>query len=342
MENKVIIIGGGIAGLTAAKTLAESNIGVTLLEKEPQPGGHLKRWDRLFPTLRPGREVLDSLLQDMPEKVSLRNNIRIRHIERNNSHFIVNLDNGELLNANALVIATGFDLFDATRKEEYGYGIYDNVITSADLEEIFHQGPAVLTPTGKIPSRVGFVHCVGSRDEKAGNIYCSKVCCVTGVKQAIEIRQAHPATEVFNFYMDLRMYDRNFEELYLEAQQKWGVNFIRGRVSECSENPDHTIVVKTEDTLTGKPLKINVDLLVLLIGFVPSAETVRLSAMLGLPAGPDRFLRSADEHLADNLTAVPGVFITGAVKGPASIVNTVADARATAVQALHFLQLKTS
>jgi heterodisulfide reductase subunit A len=138
--------------------------------------------------------------------------------------------------------------------------------------------------------------------------------------------------------MDLRMFDRGFEELYFEAQQKWGVHFIRGRVSECAENQDYSVIVKTEDTLTGRPLKITVDLLVLLVGFVPSSETNRIAGMLGLPVGQDRFLLTTDEHTADNSTILPGVFLTGSLKGPSGIVNTIADARATAIQVIQFLE----
>jgi heterodisulfide reductase subunit A len=241
------------------------------------------------------------------------------------------------LTAGCIVLATGYELFDARKKEEYGYGIYDNVITSAELEGLFKKGRKITTHDGKTPKRVGIIHCVGSRDEKVGNLYCSKVCCVTGVKQAIEIREMLPECEVFSFYMDLRMYDRNFEELYYEAQQKWGVNFIRGRLSECAENPDHSLVLKTEDTLTGRPLKMTVDLMILLVGFVPGPETLKIAQMLGLKSGSDGFLLSSDEHVQDNSTSIPGVFLTGAVKGPACIVNAIADARATALQVKSFL-----
>jgi heterodisulfide reductase subunit A len=133
------------------------------------------------------------------------------------------------------------------------------------------------------------------------------------------------------------MYDRNFEELYYEAQQKWGVSFIRGRLSECAENPDHTIVIKTEDTLSGKPLKMNVDMVVLLIGFTPSPDTVAIAKMLDLKIGQDGFIGSADEHLNNNQTNVPGVFVTGAVKGPDCIVGAIADARATGMQVRAYL-----
>jgi heterodisulfide reductase subunit A2 len=122
-------------------------------------------------------------------------------------------------------------VFDATKKEEYGYGIYDNVITSADLEKLFLDSKLLVNPLGKTPKKIGLVHCVGSRDEKVGNVYCSKVCCVTAVKQAIEIKERLPESDVYCFYMDLRMYGMHFEALYKEAQEKYAVNFIRGRLS---------------------------------------------------------------------------------------------------------------
>jgi len=375
MNNKVVVIGGGIAGMTAAGALAELGIDVVLLEKEAITGGHVKNWDRLFPNRRPGEEVIDFIGKKMGAGVEIRYGkevVSINHVnhvfsirtadsEMQNANGKVQNANGKMQNANgkmqnadsnmqndgletltadSIVLATGYELFDARRKEEYGYGIYDNVITSAELEAMFKEGKKIATHDGKTPQRIGIIHCVGSRDEKVGNLYCSKVCCVTGVKQAIEIREMLPECEVYSFYMDLRMYDRNFEELYYEAQQKWGVNFIRGRLSECAEKPDHSLVLKTEDTLTGRPLKMTVDMMVLLVGFIPRPETLKIATMLGLESGTDGFLLSADEHFQDNSTSIAGVFLAGAVKGPACIVNTIADARATAMQVKAYLEAR--
>jgi heterodisulfide reductase subunit A len=137
------------------------------------------------------------------------------------------------------------------------------------------------------------------------------------------------------------MFDRHFEEMYFEAQRDHGINFIRGRVSECAENPDHSIVVKVEDTLTGKPLKMTVDLLVLLVGMVPHKETARLANMLGVPYGDDRFLMPADEHTRANQTRIDGVFLAGTVKGPGCIAGTVADGRSVASEIHAWLHGKT-
>ena len=337
MENSVIVIGGGISGMTAAGILAQQGLKVTLLEKEKETGGHVDRWDRLFPDRKKASDVMDFIREGMAQ-VEVFTGVTITGITKQDQRFRVDTSQHPPItgyqpqhNATALLVATGFDLFEARKKEEYGYGIYNNVITSADLEERFKTGRKVLTSEGKVPGRIGFIHCVGSRDEKVGNLYCSKVCCVTGVKQAIEMKEIYPSSEVFNFYMDLRMFDRHFEELYCEAQQKWGVSFIRGRLSECAENPDGTIILKTEDTLTGKPLKMTVDLLVLLTGFVPARGTAQISGMLGLQTGTDGFINSVDNHTKNNLSGIPGVFLAGAVKGPSTISEAIADARAAAL-----------
>ncbi len=337
MNSSTIVIGGGIAGMTAAGALSRLGIEVTLIEQEPGIGGHVNSWDRLFPTRRPATEVIGKLNIQLDSHIKMITGKCVMEIQRQEKGFNVILSDGKALHGESLVLATGYDLFDATRKEEYGYGIYDNVITSADLESWFKDKKPLLTRDGREPSRVAFIHCVGSRDEKVGNLYCSKVCCITGVKQAIEVKEAIPDCEVYSFYMDLRMFDRCFEELYFEAQQKYGVSFIRGRLSECSENPDHTLVVKTEDTLTGKPMKMVVDLVVLLVGFVPRIKNIRMLSELQLVTGSDGFLQPADEHTGDNLTRIPGLFVTGTVKGPMTIANAIADARATALQVFSYL-----
>ena len=338
MKKKVIVIGGGVTGMEAASCLAQNDLEVTLLEKDCCPGGHLKDWDRLFPTKRPGKEVLEHLTSQLDGKVNLMTNAGIENILPDGGVFSVFLKGGKSLSADALLLATGYDLFDAHNKEEYGYGIYDNVITSSDLEEWFIEGKEILTNDGRTPGRVGIIHCVGSRDEKAGNLYCSKVCCITGVKQAIEIREKLPETEIYNFYMDLRMYDRNFEELYMEAQLKHNVNFIRGRLSEASENADGSIVLKVEDTLTGKPLKMTVDILVLLVGFIPRQETKDITRMLGLSIGNDGFVNIGDVHTRTNQSSLPGVFVAGAVSGPKCIASSITDARAAAIQIVEYLR----
>lgn len=331
MNKRVLIIGAGIAGMEAAAGLSSLNYEVLLFEKDNKPGGHLKDWEKLFPTQRLGSEVLDFLKKGLGKSITLITDTTIVSAEKSDKGFFVKSDKGETWNGDALLITTGYDLFEARKKEEYGHGIYDNVITSAELEKIFLENKPLLTRQNKSPKRIGFVHCVGSRDKKAGNVYCSKVCCVTAVKQAIEVREKLPDCEAYCFYMDLRMYGMHFEELYNEAQEKWGVTFIRGRLSETAENVDKTLQIKVEDTLIGRPMKMSVDMLVLMVGFVPSKGTVALGKEVGLEFNSNGFIKTQDEHTMTNITGVKGVFVAGTCTSPQTITNTIIDGRSAAM-----------
>ncbi len=336
MSKRVIILGGGIAGLEAASDLAAFGLDVHLIEKEDKLGGHVGQWDRLFPSKRPAKEVTGHLTGRLTDNIKIHLLTEVMQSERTGESWNITLSNNESLQADAILLATGFDLFETRKKEEYGYGIYDNVITSADLEKKFAAGK-VINSQGKVPERVGFVHCVGSRDEKVGNLYCSRVCCVTAVKQATEVCEMIPGCEVFCFYMDLRMFGLDFEALYKEAQEKWGVHFIRGRLSEAFENPDGSVLVKVEDTLAGKPLKMKVDLLVLMSGMVTSAGTKKMAEMLKLRTDENRFIQPADRQLQANESGIPGVFLAGTCTSPKSIDETIADARAASLKIMEYL-----
>ncbi len=240
-KNKITVIGGGIAGMEVAGNLVSLGFEVTLLEKSNKLGGHVANWHHLFPDQKPALEIVNQLKSTIQDKVDVHFSAEVHKINRTNGNFTLNLTDGQNIETDAIVVASGFDLFDAAKKEEYGYGIYDNVITSADLEEKFNSGKPIKTLNGNIPKRIAFIHCVGSRDEKAGNSYCSKVCCVTAIKQAIEVKKAITDAEIYCFYMDLRMFDRYFESIYYEAQTKYGIRFIRGRLSEACENQDGTL-----------------------------------------------------------------------------------------------------
>ncbi len=244
---------------------------------------------------------------------------------------------GKSLTADAVIVATGFDLFKSARKEEYGYGIYDNVITSADLEEMFRNGEITLKD-GTVPETIGIIHCVGSRDEKVGNFYCSKLCCVTAVKQAIEIREYLPESKVFCFYMDMRMGGAFYEELYREAQEKWGVSFIRGKVSEASETIDNKLLIKVEDTLAGRPLKMKLDMLVLMAGMEMSEGGKKIAGIGGLKTGENRFFAAADNHFGSNKSNIEGVFYAGTCTAPMNITETISHARAAVSEVIDYLK----
>ncbi len=330
----VIVIGGGVAGMQCAAELAMQDIKVTLLEKKSDTGGKVRGWHKLFPTFTPADEVLSGLRHKMAltQNITTKTGCEATTITPQK----VTLSTGESIDCDAVVVATGYTLFDARIKEEYGYGIYDNVITSADLEEMFNKDD-VRMKDGSTPRRIAILHCVGSRDEKVCQRHCSKVCCVTGVKQAIELKQMYPAADVFNFYMDIRMFGPGYEEMYREAQQKYNVHFVRGRISEVSPNIDNRLQIKAEDTLTGRPLKMGVDMLVLLIGMKSNDHNASLKADCGLQCQNSGFMQPKDSFLHNTESNIEGIFYAGAITAPKNVAEALNDGATAALRVKDWL-----
>ena len=335
MKENIVIIGGGPAGLEAAAQLLILGYTPIIIEKSGRLGGHLAQWDCLFPDMAPAKELCDRMVSAV-SGANIFLNAEISTINRLKDGYSIILDNGISILSRVILVTTGFRLFQAEKKEEYGYGIYDQVMTNRDLEHWFAgKGDARLD--GKDIKSVGFVHCVGSRDVKAGNSQCSKVCCITAIKQAIEMKEKFPQAEIYCFYMDLRMFGKKYEDFYINGQMNHGIHFIRGRVSEVSENIEGKVQVKAEDTLNGKPLKITLDLLVLMAGMVPNNATGRLASMMHLATDTDGFLQSKDNIGGVINSIKPGVFFAGACTGPKTIPETISEARSAALAIHNFI-----
>lgn len=335
----IVIIGGGIAGIETACALTDAGHWVTVIEKNERLGGKLNNWSYLFPDFTPTEKITSALQEKYREKdFSILNKTEVSAINRQNGKFRIKTSGDQHLEADALIVATGYEIFDARRKEEYGYKIYDHVVTSADLEQLLLPGGDLTVAAGKNPKRIAFVHCVGSRDEKTGNHYCSKVCCITGVKQAIELKKRLPEAEIYCFYMDLRMYGKHFEELYREAQEKYDIQFIRGRLSEASEKIDKSLLIKSEDTLSGRPLKMNVDLLVLLVGMEAGKGTANAAATCGIGCEESGFLKTTDSFLKSNFSEQEGIFLAGSCTAPMTINDTILHALSAAIEVDNWLK----
>ena len=179
---------------------------------------------------------------------------------------------------------------------------------------------------------------MGSRDEKVGNLYCSKLCCVTAVKQAIELKKNLSDCKVFCFYMDMRMGGALYEELYRESQEKYGVSFIRGKVSEVGVNISNKLVVKVEDTLVGRPLKMEIDMLVLMAGIEMSEAGIKLAEAGKLKRGENRFFAPADHHFGSKKGNVKGIFYAGTCTAPMNITETISHARGAVADIINYLR----
>ena len=320
--------------MQCALTLSRQGIASTIIEKQSDMGGKLRNWHVLFPTFTPADDVLSTLRHKLSsaDNITIKTGCEATKITPQS----VTLASGEELKCDAVVIATGFTLFDARIKEEYGYGIYDNVVTSADLEQMFNKGEVRLT-SGETPRRIAILHCVGSRDEKVCQRHCSKVCCVTGVKQAIELKKLFPAADVFNFYMDIRMFGPGYEEMYREAQMNYNIHFVRGRISEVSPTINNRLQIKAEDTLTGRPLKLGVDMLVLLIGMRSNDMNATLEAESGLKCQPSGFMQPKDSFAGNVESNVEGIFYAGAVTAPKNVGESINEGTAAAMAAAEWL-----
>jgi heterodisulfide reductase subunit A len=338
MAGNVVVVGGGTAGMEAAGQLAKAGISVTLIEKQKDMGGHLKEWHHLFPDRRNSIEVITYLKNQIDNiNIKLIAGETVGDLKKKGNDLIITTGSGKEIRADAVLLATGFDLFRSERKEEYGYGIYDNVITSAELELMFREKEIKLK-NGEKPDKIGILHCVGSRDEKVGNLYCSKLCCVTAVKQAIELKEQLGNCKVFCFYMDMRMGGALYEELYRESQEKYGVNFIRGKISEVSVNINNKLIIKAEDTLAGRPLKMELDMLVLMAGMEMSAEGTKLAEAANLKTGENRFFASADHHFGSNISNISGLFYAGTCTSPMNISETISHARGAVDEIIDYLK----
>ena len=238
----------------------------------------------------------------------------------------------------AIIVTTGFDLFDARMKEEYGFGLYDNVITGLALERLLSaSGPTgghVVRPSdGKIPKKVAFIQCVGSRDEKSGNLYCSRVCCMYATKEAQLVKEHVPGVDVTIYYMDIRAFGKAFEEFYQRAKNEFGIKYIKGRVAEVQENQvNNNLFIRTENVESGELIEDEVDMVILSTGLVPTA-TNDFEKILPLKMGDDNFFVAANPQIDPVTTNIDGVFIAGVAGGPKDIPDSVAQASAAAMKA---------
>ena len=326
MAYRVVIVGGGAAGMQTALELKSRGVEPIIVERDIELGGKARGWHKLFPSFTLASEVMRPMAQRVKdERIRCFYGQEVTQIAADG----VTLRSEERIPADAVVLATGFTLFDAHRKQEYGYGLYDNVISSVDLERMMNGGRVTLAD-GSEPKRIAILHCVGSRDEKVGQRHCSKVCCITGVKQAIELKEMYPDAEVFNFYMDIRMFGPGYEELYREAQERYNVHFVRGRISEAAETIDKRVQIKAEDTLTGRPLRMTVDMLVLLVGMSANYDNPTLAASAGLELAPNGYFKANDSFLGAVRSHKDGIFFAGTVTAPKSLADTLAEASLTA------------
>lgn len=427
INKRVLVIGGGVAGIQAALDCAEGGLEVVLVERQPSIGGKMAKLDKTFPTIDCSSCILGPKMVDVAQKENIRLyacsevesvagyignfSIQIRRkatcvdwnlctgcglcmekcpAKKVPDHFNEDLGNTRAIGIpfpqaipkkatidkehcrqftrgkcgvckkicpvgaidyemedefisedfGAIIVATGFDLFDHSSYGEYGGGRFPDVISGLQYERILSAsgpfGGHIQRPSdGRQPRNIVFIACVGSRDASVDRPYCSGVCCMYIAKQAILTRDHLPDSNCYVFYMDIRSPGKNYDEFVRRAQEEYGVNYIRGRVGKIYPKNNH-LIVQGADTLLGAQVEVEADLVVLATGVEASAGARELAEKLRISYDQYGFYMESHPKLRPVETNTAGVYLAGVCQGPKDIPSSVAQGSAAAakVQAL--------
>jgi heterodisulfide reductase subunit A2 len=250
---------------------------------------------------------------------------------------IVEIDVGQIL------VTTGYDIFDATKMAQYGYGVLDNVYTSLEFEHMLNSigstGGQVVLKNGNKPRAVGIIHCIGSRDTNH-HAYCSRVCCMYALKFAHLVHDRTDAA-IYQFYIDMRAFGKGYEEFYARLLDE-GITMIRGKAAEIVESHwagdgQGNLLIRCEDTLIGKFREIPVDMVVLCNAIEPEKSADSVRRLFSISKSPDGFFLERHPKLDPTATTTDGVFIAGCAQGPKDIPDTVAQASSAAARILSLI-----
>jgi len=343
-RHSALVIGGGIAGIQASLDLAQNGFLVYLVEKQHELGGTVKQLSRLFPTLQDAEETINPLLEKCASNPNVRvfTDAEIKGIDGSIGNFRVKiLKKGEEqeVQADVILVATGFRQYDAKKVGQYKYGQYTNVITGLEYEAMCKpdrptHGKIVRPDNGQKPKSVAYILCVGSRDEKHLR-YCCNLGCLNAVKHAHFLREQYgKEVDAYICYIDVRAVTKAGEQFYNKVRAE-EVEFIHGQPSEVREAPDGTLTLDVYDQATSKLLSITADLVVLEVGLPPNVE---IAGKLGLELNEDGFMREKDQQLNANETTMEGIFLAGAVEQPMHSSQAATHASAAALRAVLALQ----
>jgi heterodisulfide reductase subunit A len=343
-----LILGGGIAGMTAALEVADAGKTAYLIEKTDHLGGIVANVDLTFPYFDSTQQVIRTVIErvrDHPNiKVFL--NVVLNDIFGYIGNFQTTFAHGAeeiILEFGHIVVATGLKPFDPSVISEYGYSRHPNVISSFQFEQILKRG-RIVTNRGEEPKNVVIIHCVGSRNPKYHE-YCSRTCCSTALKYSNQIRSALPHASIFHLYADMRSYGKGCEELYSETSRKNvlflmfdqqnGLPVIRKGTRE--EYPN--LVIELDEKLTGERVLVPADLVILMVAMEAHEDAREVGHLTGTSMCGSSFFIEKHPKLDPVATTTDGVFIVGSCQAPKDIPNTVAQARAATSRILANISL---
>jgi heterodisulfide reductase subunit A len=338
MCRTTLVLGGGIAGMTAALELADADKPVVLVEKSDHLGGNLRRVDLTAPWL----DSVQDMLRDRIGRVLGHQQIRVlmsselESLEGYVGNFTARVRTPEgpfETPAGAVVVCTGYREFDASRVEHYGYGRLPNVITSFELEKMLREG-RIQTRGGRIPQYVALIHCVGSRSPEF-HTYCSRVCCMTALKYGHEIKSALPNSYVYDLYIDMHAFGKGWEDFYRRSSEMKTMFLMyekgaKPSVVASGPQDDCEMLIRIDEKLSGEEIEVPADLVVLMVGMEPREDAGKVAHLVNISPDKDGWFIESHPKLDPVATTTDGIFIAGACQAPKGIPISVAQAEAAA------------
>ena len=338
MTESVLVVGGGPAGLSAARALSDVGHKVILIEKEAVLGGApiLSGYARLVPSGEWAKDAIGRMVEavESSELVDVNTSATVTKVDGDVGNFTAHLSNGSEISASSIVLATGFTHFDSVNKPEWGFGSHPDVVTTTQVEQMISSGKGVHCPSdNRQPERVAILLCVGSRDRQIGREWCSKICCTVSANLAMEIREELPNCSVYIYYMDIRTFGLYEGQFYWRSQEEFKVKYIKARIAEVTFDGNR-VLLKGEDTLVKRPISIPFDLVVHAIGMDPNIENPQISEIFGVDLEPHGHIQRLSSYDSIAGTSRSGVFVAGAAIGPETIDDSIAQGQAAAMAAL--------
>ena len=345
----VLIIGGGIAGMTAALEIADAGNMVHLVEKEDHLGGNLARVDLTAPYLYSARDLVTERITRTNEnkKIQVHLQSKVTDLTGFIGNFkakISSLNGKESGKGNQVeveignvVVCTGYKEFDASRIVHYGYGKLPNVITSFELERMIRAGK-IETREGKIPKYVAIIHCVGSRSQEF-HTYCSRVCCMTALKYAHEIKSANPECYISDIYIDMHAFGKGHEDFYRHSSEAKTLFLMyekgdRPVIHKADPKDGCEMLIEVNEKLSGEFIEIPADMVVLMVGMEAREDSHEIARIVNISQDKEGWFIESHPKLEPVATTTDGVFIAGTCVAPKDIPDTVAQARAAAARIL--------
>ncbi len=348
VNQRLLVIGGGIAGMQAALDVAEAGFPVILVERESHLGGNMARLSGTYINFTAAPDLLRNKIKRLESHpfIQVLTGAHLTELSGYVGNFKARVElesvdqdaNPFKFDVGAIIVATGWQPYDMQKLTEYGSGVIPDVVDGLSFERMLASGEAIHRPSdGKIAREVVFVQCAGSRDREHGVAYCSKVCCMTVAKQAMLYKERVPEGQAYVFYIDIRSAGKGYDEYVQRVMADHQVLYLRGKVSKIfreSDAPGGKVIVWGADTLSDRAVEIAADLVVLATPMVPACGSAELGQILHISTDTYGFFNEAHPKLRPVETLTAGIYLAGVGQGPKDIPETVAQASGAAAKVL--------